>query len=440
MKRQTSLMMLAGVLAVIGVSAVAFYAASLPTVLTVAVGPAGSDNYRLVTTLAQLLQREKASTRLRIVTTEGPGDSANALQSRRADLAVVRSDVDMPADGLLLAPLRRDVLAILVPAGAPIAAPADLKDKRIGIVYGASVNRPLLRRILGYYGVQPGDDELLALTPEEAGPALQDGRVQALFTVTPAAGNLLPDLYDSVAKALGAPPNFLKIAEAKAIAQRTPTLEASEIVRGMLGGAPPRPADNVTTLSVMHRLVVHRRVNDSSVTTFSQLLFALRPALIKEIPIAAQIEAPDIDRGAELPVHPGALDYFEGDIKTFIDRYSDWFYLIVMLVGIGGSGVAGLASIAQKSGRGQQRHELRSLVALLADTRHAEAADILDALETKLDTLFALTLERISANDLDASQIAAFTLALDQARRAIAERRLGLAHAPRAHLMPAAAE
>ncbi|MHA4875812.1 hypothetical protein, partial [Enterococcus faecium] len=75
----------------------------------------------------------------------------------------------------------------------------------------------------------------------EAGLALKEGRIDAVFTVAPPASGLLPDLYGRLSRALGTPPSFLRIAEAKAIAQRISVVETGEIVRGVLGGAPPGP-------------------------------------------------------------------------------------------------------------------------------------------------------------------------------------------------------
>ena len=46
---------------------------------------------------------------------------------------------------------------------------------------------------------------------------------------------------DSVAGSDGTPPVFVPVSEAEAIAQRSSLYEAFDLVRGVFGGAPPRP-------------------------------------------------------------------------------------------------------------------------------------------------------------------------------------------------------
>jgi TRAP transporter TAXI family solute receptor len=424
--RRTPLLFLAAVLALVAASAVTIFLANLPTTLTIAVGPGNVENHRIATLLAQLLQRERAEIRLRVVTTDGAAASAALLQAGQVQLAIVRSDVDYPADGLLVANLRRDVLVIMTPPDSVITSVADLRGKSIGVVFAQAANQPLFRRIASHYELRDNETRIEAVTLEEAGVALKDGRVDAIFTVGNASGRQLADLVAKITEAIGAAPNFVPILQAEAIARRTNVVEASDIVRGAFGGSPPRPTESVQTLGIAHRIVAHRTLPESSVASFTQVIFALRPALAAEYSLAAQIEAPETDRGSAVPVHPGAIAYVEGNIKTFLDRYGDWFYIIVMVVGIVGSGIAGLASLAHNQGHARKMGDLNDLMGLLAEARAATDKSGLDAVEARVDTLLAATLERISARELDSNQIAAFTLGFDQVRRAIADRRLAV--------------
>jgi len=438
--RRMPLMMLAGVLALIGVGAVGFYVSTLPTTLTVAVGPTGSDNLRLMEVLSQLLQRERAGVRLQIVRTEGAAASALVLQNQGAQLAVVRSDVEVPAEGLLVANLRRDMLMVMVAADSPIQRASDLRRKRIGVTFALAANRALILRVLGFYGISPGDVELFEIQPGRAGDTLAEGSVDALFTVGTPSSRAITELVQSVTQSLGAAPRFVPIEEAAAIAQRNAALEAGEIVRGAFGGNPSRPPETVVTLAIVHRLLAHRTADESTVAALTQMIFALRPAIAADLAIASQIEAPDTDRGAIVPVHPGATAYVEGNIRTFLDRYGDWFYLIVMVVGIFGSGIAALASFATNQGRNAQSRDLLAIIGFLGDARAAPNLTALEELSARVDGLFAETLDKIAAGEFDNNQIAAYTLALEQVRHAIGERRTWLVTAARASQRLAAAE
>jgi TRAP transporter TAXI family solute receptor len=424
--RRLTLLLLAGVLALIAAAAVAIYAASLPTTLTVAVGPANVDNHRLVTLLAQLLQRERGDVRLRVRTTEGAAASAALLQAGGADLAVVRSDVDYPPDGLAVANIRRDILLFLARPEEAFASVAELRGKAVGVVFAQGANQPLLRRVLAHYGIGEREVRIEAVTAAEAGASLKEGRIDAVFSVGNPSARPFADLVASVGQALGAAPQLLGVSQAEGIARGTATVEATELVRGAFGGSPPRPPETVPTLGIVHRLVAHRSVPEAPVAALTQLVFALRPALAGEQPLAAQLEAPDTDRGGAVPVHPGAIQYIEGNIKTFLDRYGDWFYVIVMVVGIVGSAIAGLASLAASQAQARRPGDIGSLVGLIAAVRAASDEAALDEVETQVDALLATSLERIAARELDASQTAAFALGFDQARRALADRRAAL--------------
>ena len=81
-KRRVAFVSLAGLMAVLGIAAAAYYFAMRPVTLKVAVGPANSDDLRVVQTLAQAFNNQRNSTiRLRPIPTDGAAASALALAS-----------------------------------------------------------------------------------------------------------------------------------------------------------------------------------------------------------------------------------------------------------------------------------------------------------------------------------------------------------------------
>jgi len=94
-----------------------------PTTLRIAVGPAGSDDLQLVQAMAQTFATEGASVRLAVITTAGPVDSLAALAAGKADLAVGRTDEEMPEGTSSVAIMRKNVVVLWAPAGAPRKAP-----------------------------------------------------------------------------------------------------------------------------------------------------------------------------------------------------------------------------------------------------------------------------------------------------------------------------
>src|ERR1041384_84986 len=80
-RRRLTFVLLAGLMAGRGVAAAAYYFALRPETLRVAVGPANSDDLRVVQTLAQAFnnQRNNSQIRLRTVPTDTAVASAQAL-------------------------------------------------------------------------------------------------------------------------------------------------------------------------------------------------------------------------------------------------------------------------------------------------------------------------------------------------------------------------
>src|SRR5437016_9475482 len=90
-RRRLTFVALAGVLAITGALAAGYYFAMRPVTLRIAVGPANSDDLRVVQALAQALNNQQHGlVRLRPLQTEGALASANLLGDGKADLAIIR--------------------------------------------------------------------------------------------------------------------------------------------------------------------------------------------------------------------------------------------------------------------------------------------------------------------------------------------------------------
>lgn len=429
---------LAASLATLAVGLIAYQWLEQPTTLRVAVGPLGSEDTRLVTAMAQYLGREHATVRLKLVITEGVMESARAVEAGKAEIAVVRSDAAMPARAQTVAILHRDAVVLMAPHGSPIGRVNDLAGRRVGILRASGINTRLLGTILSHYGVEPDTVVTVPLASGgEAEDALKGGRIDALMAFGTLTGRTVTEAV--TAMAASGPPVFVPVSEANALAQRSPAFETIEAVRGVFGGTPSRPADTLTTLGVTHRLVAEAKTDDQTVSELTRLLFTMRPSIAGEVPLAQRIEAPDTSKSASLPVHPGAAAYYEGEVQTFFERYGDWFYLVVMALSIAGSAAAGLVTRAANRNRSRDMDLLRELLAIVREAHGAEDEG-LDALEKRADEILAAALARAGGGGIDNAGVAAFTLGLDQARRAIAERRRTLREAPPYPALPRAAE
>ena len=256
---------LAGILAILGTLAASYYFAMRPVSLRIAVGPANSDDLKVVQTLAQAFGHQTTNQiRLRPVPTEGAVASAQALADGKADLAIIRGDLDVPKNAQAVATLRKNVAVLWVPpqskvkgkkVAAKITKVAQLAGRRIGVVGRTQANVNLLKVILQQYGVDAGKVTIVQFPANEAVEAIRNQKADAYLAAGPVNSKITTDAIAASTRD-GGSPTFLKIDLADAIAQNHPAYEASEIPAGSFGT--DRPDDEVKTISFTHHIVARR--------------------------------------------------------------------------------------------------------------------------------------------------------------------------------------
>lgn len=393
--------------------------------LRVAVGPANGEDTRIIYAIAQILKREQSSIRLRVIPTEGAVQSAQALEAGQVDLAVVRSDALTPANAPSVAILHTNAALLMAPLESGIKEVADLAGKNVGILRGNASNERLLDVILAQYGVPPSMVARRSLQPSELASAAPQLDAVLVFGAVP--GTVIDDAVSVYSQARPGGLSFIGVNEAEALAQRMPAYESIRIVRGTFGGTPPRPAENLTTVGVTFRLVAKASVDQADITELTRHIFENRTELAAMVPLAAGIAAPDTAKTARHPVHPGAAAFLDDEELTFMDEYGDWIYVGAMVIGIFGSAFAALSSRFRRQSHEQARR-LDQLLGLMRTARGCSDAAELDRLEQDADDIFAATLQIAAHEEIDPNRLAAFSLALEQVRHAIGERRrlLGL--------------
>jgi TRAP transporter TAXI family solute receptor len=435
-KRKMMFVTLAGILAVVGALAGAYYFAMRPTTLRIAVGPAGSDDLRLVQKLTQAFTHN--SVRLRPVQTDGGAASAQALAEGKADLAIIRGDLDVPKNAQAVATLRKNVAVLWVPpaakgkgkkAGAKIAKIPQLAGHRIGVVGRTQANVNLLKVILQQYGVDPGKVEIVQFPAPEAAEAIRNQKADAYLAAGPVNSKIIADAISASTRD-GGTPTFLAIDSSEAIAQNHPMYEAAEIPAGAFGGSPAKPEDEVKTISFSHHIVARKGLPESTVAAFTRQLFAIRQSVMAEFPLAAKIETPDTDKDAAIPVHPGAAAFVDGEEKTFLDRYSDYIWWGLMALSAMGSAGAWFAGYLKKDERTNNSSLRERLLEMLAAARHSDSIEELDRMQAEADDILRDTLLCFENGAIEEGALTAFNITLEQFHNAVADRKALLISMP----------
>jgi TRAP transporter TAXI family solute receptor len=424
--RQPLFAFLAALLGLIGLSVLAYYLITQPTMLRVAVGPVTNENVRTITSAIQTLQREREPFRLRLVLTEGTAQTAEALESGRADLALVRTDISYPRSGAAVAVMHTDHLILIAPNGGPRTV-AELSGRSVGLLRDHIGNRELLRVISQQAGIDPASVTPVAVRQIDIKSYLEQQRMAALLVVGPIASRQVFDAVNNVAEAGAGDVVFIPVPEANAIEQRYPLIEADTILRGSFSGPTPRPEKDTPTLTVSHQLLAAKSLSDATVADFTRVFINAKAQIAADAPLAARIEAPDQEKTSPIPIHPGTITYLDGQTSTFLERYGDWFYIAIMGLGLGGSLLAGWLSVRGARSREQLMERLAGLDDLLAAARAAPDEAALTAIEGEADKIFAFALRETAKNNMDPSSAMAFNMAITQVREAVTRRRQKLA-------------
>lgn len=415
---------LAGLLAMSGITAAIFYVASQPRTLRLAVGPLGSEDARMAAGFVQGLNREKSQIRLRLILTEGSEESARKVDGGDAELAIVRPDIALPAKADTALITRRSFPFLITDKDSAIGRIADLRGRKVGVVRNPAGNIALLKLVLAQYEVDPDEVTIIGLAPDEIVPAAKERRIDAFFSINAVGARAGGDGVGRLRSAWGEDPVLVPVREADALSARVRAIETGEIVRGALGGDPPRPSENLPTIAITSRLVASQDLDDDVVGSLVSALLGLRVTLAAELPLIQGLEAPATDKDAPLPVHAGAAAFIDGEQKTFFERYGDWFYLGVMGLSLLGTGAAGLLGRESAARRRRAMTGLDRLLVLLPKIRSTSDIETLDLCRAEADAILLEVLGDFGQGDLDSSAIAAYRLVFDQVSRAVIEAKI----------------
>lgn len=407
-----------------------------PTTLRIAVGPSGSTDQQLIQGLAQHFAQESSAVRLSVITTAGPVDSIAVLAAGNADLAVARADEEMPDGTESVAILRKNVVVLWAASSAPPKAPrkpaksrikaiGDLPGHRVGVVGRTKVNVTLLRVILKESGVDPDKVEVAQFGNDQVTDMVKDAGVDAFMLVGPVDSKLTAEAISTSAHIRGEPV-FLPIDVSEAIAARHAAYESEEIPGSSFTTSPARPDDKVETVSINHLVVAPKSLSEVTVGSLTRQIFATKPSLAREIPSASRIEKPDTDKDAALPAHPGAAAYIDGTERTFMDRYSDYIWGVVLLFSVLGSATAAFRHFIRRDERKMNVLHRDRLVDAITRARQINSLEELDALQCEADEILRETLECFDDGAIDESDLAAYRLVLEQFHHAVVDRRAAL--------------
>jgi TRAP transporter TAXI family solute receptor len=429
--RHTWLLAVVATLAVIGGVSAAVYFSTEAQHLRIAAGPADA---KFVEALSDQIAQGRHNFHLKLVPAADPREAADAIKSGKADLAILPSPADNALKAPVVAILRQNVMALIVPAPASgkkakksgkIEKIDQLAGRRVGIVTGNEASPDLLRAVLDHYGVPAAKVTVSEIDPKNIGDAIKNNQVDVLFVAGAATGAAISGTVKAASRN-GEAPSFVAIDQADGIAKRNPVFDSIDIDAGTFGGTPPTPDDSLKSLSFAEYLVARKSHSDSVIAALAKTIYSSRQALAAAMPGEIKIEAPSTDKDADVVVHPGALAYLNDNQQSFFDRYGDDIFYGMLIFPVFGSALAGLASYLRRDRRTQRLRLLQRVLDLVRKAHAAGNLDALEQLQVEADNLVIAIVHQGEREEFDETVRMSFAFALDQLRFAIAGRRTAI--------------
>jgi TRAP-type uncharacterized transport system substrate-binding protein len=397
-----------------------------PVTLTIAIGSADGEAGKVMSAIAGRLVSMDAPVRLKAIETGSALEAAKAFSSGKADLAVVRGDVGDLSQAQAVIVVAKAVALLIAPPGSPISDVAGLKRRTVGVV-GGEINRQVVDVLTREYDLAKAGVVFKDIEPADTKRAIETKDVNAILIVIPLTEKYLALVRNLFPHNGKANPVLIRIESAAAIAQTVHAYESFDVPKGTLRGAPPVPDDDLTTLRVQLYLVAQKKLGNDLVTSLTKALLAARRDLIGELPILAQVSAPDTDPGAYLPVHPGAAAVYNATTQSFLDEWGNVIYLTPMVLG----GLATVLAAAWKflgAGKTQtSQAALDSLYALGRRIRKTDRESELSDIEEEIDRILAAQRARATSGEQSAMDDTTSNVAAHRLQTLIHDRRAILA-------------
>ena len=419
------MLVVGGAFLAIGAGLFAYRYFTYPKTLTIAVGSLDGEGTAILTTIATRLAASNAPVRLKVMDTGSPLEAAKAFSAGKAELAVARSDIGDLSTARAVVTIGHVVVMILVPAGSSIDSIDDLSGKSVGVV-GGQINQGVVTALKQGYEKPLARTQFRDLTLAEAAEAIEAKRVSALIVVVP-----LTQRYLAIARGLLAgkgksTPTVLAIDSAEAIAGFARAYESFDLPKGTLRGSPPVPDDDLTTIRVPIYIVANKKLDDDTAAELAKAIMEVRRELVGAYPLLAQVSAPETEKDAFMPAHPGAATYFNGEQQGFFEKYGDALFYGPMFLGGLLSAAAGAWKFMGIGAGAPSEGPLGPFHSLASRIRAARSEAELAAIEDEIGDLFVAKLADYGKNDAE-KDAAAWAFAAQGLEHLIDRRRSTLA-------------
>jgi TRAP-type uncharacterized transport system substrate-binding protein len=352
--------------------------------LTFAVGAPNSEEAQFAAKLAAVLKNTHSRLRLKILPNPDNAKAIGQFDRREADLAILRADAKVPPRARAIAILEHDLVLLLSPGNKKIKSFDDLKkQKKIAVLAESDTSAAFIRNIFDFADSPETSSKVQMAPPGSTPDKLFASGFGAVIVVSHATHVMQDKSYELLAKKGAFTLNAID--SAKALARKIPSITAETVEGGMLSSSPEVPDDDLDTIGLEWLLIAQSRISNSTATDLARVVYENKAELSLNNGFASRIEAAETEKNAYVMAHPGAAEYINDDVKTFMDKYSDMMYLAAGALSVIGSIFAAIyAKITRVCP--EKASGLATAILLVGEKiEHARSMDQLEEIQDELE-------------------------------------------------------
>jgi uncharacterized protein len=388
--------------------------------LTIAAGPSRGESYGLSQAFAAKIATCNPKIRLRVLETQGDDQNIQLLEANKVQLATTPISNSVSPSVKLVTLLYSDMFQLVVTEKSGIKAMSDLKGKRVAVAPPESSQDDFFWLLANHYRLNKQDLNVVVMAGDVADEAFRNNRVDAVFRVRPPGNEPIQKLVQSSNGRL------IPIDQAAAIKINYPQFESAKIPKGAYQGNVAIPPEDLPTVSIQRMLVAHANVDLEVIRELTRILYEHRQELASRMPLATQISSPNQTNGSILPLHPGALAYYERNKPNFLEQNSGSLGLIFTVVLAIGSGIWQLKERVEQTRKNRSDRYNQKLVAIIKEIQQCPDSVTLEELRKLLYAEFEIIVNALDQDQITPEAFQSLKFAWEAAMYALRDREVWL--------------
>lgn len=395
-----------------------------PAQVTAAVVEDAAGEVAVLNAYARYFAQNKTGLRMTVQTYKTAGEVSDAFLSKKANLAVTRSETNLQGRASVIAVMNKNI-GLVVALDPKIDEIPKLRGKRVALYSPSGAADSFYAALMQTYDLKDGDVQLVRAEAETLATLVAERKIDALVTASPLVARRSTDPVRALLRQKKLKLKLLPIDHADELIRRAPAFESYDIPEKSFGEF---PEEETKSVDMPTNLVAQSTMPNDVAAALARQFLSNKQAVNAEAPAAAQIAAPDTDKDAFVRVHPGVAAYIDNEEQTFFDKYGDLIYIAAMVGGVFASGFVALRRSFGHDTEADACELIDQLVDLRQEARglaHAGDREAMAAtwrdLSERFESMLAHALPLIADGGVGDRTVQALSTALMAAENAIAD-------------------